>query len=457
MSTVLVWFRRDLRRADHPALHWAGSAGRRAVPVYVDAPHQEAPWPPGAASRWWLQRSLDALARDLAAAGTPLTRLAGDAAEQLTRAARAAGAGTVAWNRALEPALATRDAAVAAALGAAGLEVAQFDSGLLHAPERLVKSDGTPYRVYTPFARRLRQQLATGASPLPAPGRRRRAAAPLPLDRGRDTPGPAEDHPWQAKLEPHWRPGEAGAWDALERFLERAVAGYAEQRDLPGVAGTSRLSPHLHFGEVTPAQLLARLEPFLAGTHGAIRGAERFLAELLWREFAHHLLWHVPDSPQRSLNVRFDEAFWDHDAGLLRRWQQGRTGFALVDAGMHELWQSGWMHNRVRMVAASFLTKQLGLDWRLGAQWFHETLVDADLANNTLGWQWVAGCGVDAAPYHRIFNPELQAERFDPAGDYRRRWLPAAYRRRPPPPLVDLRAARSAALARYRERGRRQV
>jgi deoxyribodipyrimidine photo-lyase len=452
MSTVLVWFRRDLRRADHPALHWAGSAGRRAVPVYVDAPHQEAPWPPGAASRWWLQRSLDALARDLAAAGTPLTRLAGDAAEQLTRAARAAGAGTVAWNRALEPALAARDAAVAAALDDAGLEVALFDSGLLHAPDLLVKNDGTPYRVYTPFARRLRRQLHTGASPLPAPAPRRRAAAPLPLDCGRDLPGLCKTHPWQVKLEPYWQPGEAGAWDALERFLDEAVAGYAHQRDLPGVAGTSRLSPHLHFGEVTPAQLLARLEPFLAGAHGAAGGAERFLAELLWREFAHHLLWHFPDSPQRSLNARFDDAFWSHDAGLLRRWQQGRTGFALVDAGMHELWQSGWMHNRVRMVAASLLTKQLGLDWRLGAQWFWETLVDADLANNTLGWQWVAGCGVDAAPYHRIFNPELQARRFDPAGDYCRRWLPAAYRRRPPPPLVDLRAARSAALARYRQR-----
>ncbi len=450
MNTILVWFRRDLRIADHPALAWASREGRRALPVYVHAPHEEAPWAPGGASRWWLHRSLAALDAELEGLGLALTHLAGDSASTLARAAREAGASGIAWNRALEPHLAERDATVAAALRDAGLEVVLFDSGLLHAPDRQVKDDGTAYRVYTPFAKRLRQRLHEIPAPVDVPAAARSAQPPLSGDLGLDGLGLLDAHPWHAKLARHWQPGESGAWDHLETFLEHAVAAYDRRRDQPGVVGTSRLSPHLHFGEITPAQVLARLAPHLDGAPGAAKGAERFVSELLWREFAHHVLWHFPESPQRSLNPRYDRGFWRSDARLLELWQHGRTGIALVDAGMRELWATGWMHNRVRMVAASFLTKQLGLDWRVGAAWFWDTLVDADLANNTLGWQWVAGCGVDAAPFYRIFNPDLQAEKFDTAAHYRHSWLPETYRREPPPPVVDLRAARQAALDRYR-------
>jgi deoxyribodipyrimidine photo-lyase len=442
VNDTLVWFRRDLRLADHPALAWACRDGRRAVPAYVHAPHEEAPWSPGAASRWWLHHSLRSLAGELDRAGLALTHLAGDSADQLLHAAREAGADAIAWNRALEPRLAARDDAVAAILRDAGLQVALFDSGLLHAPERLIKDDGTAYRVFSPFARRLRRTL-DGVTVTPPPATTSRRSRPLAIDTGLDALGLLDAHPWHAGLGDHWRPGEAAAWDRLETFLADTVAGYDRRRDLPGTPGTSRLSPHLHFGEITPAQALALLEPYLAGEHGPSTGA--------WREFAHHVLWHFPDSPQRSLNARYDRGFWRDDARLLELWQRGRTGIALVDAGMRELWQTGWMHNRVRMVAASFLVKQLGLDWRQGAAWFWDTLVDADLANNTLGWQWVAGCGVDAAPYYRIFNPDLQAEKFDADAGYRKSWLSESYHRNPPEPVVDLRAARAAALDRYQE------
>ena len=450
MNPTLVWYRRDLRVADHPALDWACGEGRSAVPVYVHAPAEEAPAAPGGASRWWLHHSLGALSRDLEARGLALTFLAGASHEQLARAARAANATSVAWNRALEPRLAERDEAVAARLRDAGLEVVLFDSGLLHAPDRLLKDDGTAYRVYTPFAKRLRRELDVPA-PLPAPERVHQRHEPLAIDVGIDALGLLDKHPWQVKLARHWQPGERSAWDRLETFVAQTIVDYDRQRDLPGVEGTSRLSPHLHFGEITPAQVHARLAPHLAGETGTAKGAERFLSELLWREFAHHVLWHFPESPMRSLDARFDGGFWRNDKRLLKLWQQGRTGIALVDAGMRELWETGWMHNRVRMVVASFLTKQLGLDWRHGAAWFWDTLVDADLANNTLGWQWVAGCGVDAAPFYRIFNPDLQAEKFDAADRYRASWLPDAYRRNPPRPLVDLRLARAAALDRYQE------
>jgi deoxyribodipyrimidine photo-lyase len=449
VTSTLVWFRRDLRLADHPALAWAGADSRRPVPVYVDAPDAEVPWPSGGATRWWLHRSLAVLDLELRTAGLALTHLAGDPVAELARAAQEAGADTVAWNRALEPGLAARDEAVAAGLRDRGLAVALFDSGLLHAPRRLQKDDGGAYRVFTPFARRLRRDLRP-VDPAPPPEPRDGPGTALAIDLGLDRLGLLQDPPWHARLEHHWEPGEAGAWRRLEVFLDESITDYDRRRDLPGTGGTSRLSPHLHFGEITPVQVLARLAPHLAGDRGATVGAERFLGELLWREFAHYVLHHRPESPTTSLDARYDRSgFWIDDPEGLRRWQRGETGIALVDAGMRELWATGWMHNRVRMVAASFLVKQLGVDWRHGAAWFHDTLVDADLANNTLGWQWVAGCGVDAAPYFRVFNPDLQAKKFDADATYRNRWLPDAYRRHPPTPLVDLRQARAAALDRY--------
>ena len=303
--------------------------------------------------------------------------------------------------------------------------------------------------MFTPFWRNARQQLE---SALPAPGPRlpRGRWAGLDLPGGGDVAslGLLDAHPWHRKLHDHWEPGEEAARRQLERFLASGAEVYKSAREFPARAGSSRLSPHLHFGEITPATLVRALAPRLAAARGE-EGAslECFLSELGWREFAHHVLWHYPDSAERSMNPRFRDGFWADNDDWLEAWREGRTGIPLVDAGMRELWATGWMHNRVRMLVGSFLTKNLGIHWRFGARWFWDTLVDADLASNTLGWQWVAGCGVDAAPYFRIFNPETQAKRFDPEGVYVRRWLGDDLR---PAPIVDLAESRRDALSRYR-------
>jgi deoxyribodipyrimidine photo-lyase len=280
---------------------------------------------------------------------------------------------------------------------------------------------------------------------------------------------------WDAGLRQHWQPGERGAHKLLGRFFEDALPGYAEGRDRPDRDFTSRLSPHLHFGEIGPHQILWALEELRRAKQLAA-GGESFMRELGWREFSHHVLHHFPHTASDSMNPRFDGFPWaQEDAGAIARWQRGETGVPIVDAGMRQLWQSGWMHNRVRMLVASFLTKNLRLHWLHGARWFWDTLVDADLANNTMGWQWTAGSGADAAPYFRIFNPVTQGERFDPSGEYVRRWVPelahvdaslihqpwkdpallktTGYRS----PMIDLAASRDAALAAWRGSAPRQA
>jgi deoxyribodipyrimidine photo-lyase len=446
-QTTLVWFRRDLRLHDNPALRAAAAAGR-VVPLFVWSPDEEAPWAPGAASRWWLHHSLDALGAALARRGAPLVIRRGPSLDALRAVAREAGATAVSWNRLYEPAARARDAAAEQALRADGLSVETFNAALLAEPHAVATGAGDPYRVFTPFWRTVAPRL--GAQPPgPAPAKLAGAAVPgEPLA----ALGLLPRIDWAGGLAQAWRPGEAGALAALDDFCESALSAYAAGRDRPGEPGTSRLSPHLHFGEIGPRQVVARILGLQARGRGA--GTETFLKELGWREFAHHLLWHFPRTPDEPLDARFRRLPWRTDGATdLRRWQRGRTGFPIVDAGLRELWATGWMHNRVRMIAASLLAKNLLVPWQEGARWFWETLVDADLANNTLGWQWTAGCGADAAPFFRIFNPVLQSRKFDPQGRYLRRWLPelagvadADLHEPRPEAMVDLAATRARAL-----------
>jgi deoxyribodipyrimidine photo-lyase len=423
LSTALVWFRRDLRLADNPALATALARHAQVIPVFVHAPEEEAPWPPGAAQRVWLQHSLAALDGALRTLGSRLLLRHGPSLAALRRLVAETEASAVYWNRLYEPAITARDRDIKQALRTDGLEAESFNAALLAEPWTLQTRQAGPYRVYTPFARALRQTAIE--APQPAPRR-------LPAVSGKLLSEPLESLAllprvrWDRALIAHWQPCEDGAGQALRRFLKQGLAGYREGRNLPGEPFVSRLSPHLHFGEIGPRQLWQAVQSQAAGAPeaGLAAGAETFLNELIWREFAHHLLYHFPHTPEQPLDARFARFPWADNDGALAAWQRGRSGIPIVDAGMRELWQTGWMHNRVRMIVASFLTKNLLLPWQHGARWFWDTLLDADLASNTLGWQWTAGCGADAAPYFRIFNPVLQGARFDPLGRYVRRWVP---------------------------------
>lgn len=472
MSTAIVWFRRDLRLHDQPALAAALRAGHHIVPLYVHAPEEEAPWAPGAASCWWLHHSLAALAADLRKLGSDLLLRSGDSLVQLEQVAEAVGAEAVYWNRLYEPVVIERDQAIKRALRQRGLHVESHNGALLIEPWQVQTGQGDPYKVFTPFWRNASQRV-TEVEVVPAPTR----LPPLPS--GVDGDSLDDWHllpkiPWDKGLRSEWQPGEAGAQVRLQELLSDTLGGYREQRDYPDRIGTSRLSPHLHFGEISPRQIVAAIRS--ARGHSATwqENADFYVRELGWREFSHHLLYHFPATTQEPLNPRFADFPWREDAQALQAWQRGRTGIPIVDAGMRELWHTGWMHNRVRMLVASLLTKNLGQHWLHGARWFWDTLVDADLANNSQGWQWTAGSGADAAPYFRIFNPATQGERFDTDGHYVATWLPELatlpmpWRQRPwtapaaeldraglaadsvyRQPIVDLASSREQALAAY--------
>ena len=465
MSAALVWFRRDLRLSDNAALAAAVATGLPVVPVYVHAPDEEAPWAPGAASNWWLHHSLAALDADLRARGSRLIVRRGPTAAALDALIAETGATIVVWNRLYEPAIVSRDTAIKASLRERGIEARSFNAGQLVEPWEIATGGGGPYRVFTPFWRNLSARITPTAPTAPAARVETPALSSVPLD----DLGLRPAIPWDVGFPAHWTPGEAGALAALETFLDGAVGPYASDRDRPDRPGTSRLSPHLHFGEIGPRQVVHALHQ-----QGLDERAAPFVRELGWREFSTHLLHHYPRTCDAPLNAEFERFPWaEPDPATLRAWQRGRTGIPIVDAGMRELWSTGWMHNRVRMIVASFLTKNLRYHWLHGARWFWDTLVDADLANNTQGWQWSAGSGADAAPYFRIFNPVLQGERFDPEGTYVKRHvaelsrLPAKVIHKPwtlrptelaalgldatpyARPIVDLAASREAALAAY--------
>ena len=471
MTTAIVWFRRDFRLSDNPALTEALLTCERVVPLYVHAPEEDGRWAPSSASRWWLHHSLRALDDSLRKRGSCLIIRRGPSLETLRAIVGQTGAERIYWNRLYEPELIARDTETKRALRSDGLIVESSNSALLHEPWTI-----KPYKVFTPYWTAV-QRLDLQQTPLPAP----KALPPLPA-RFETLPPEAlrllPTIPWDSGLKENWQAGENAAQRRLQNFIASALAGYAEKRDRPDYAGTSRLSPHLHFGEIGPRQIVHAIR-IHTGAHesptGILKNAESYLRELVWREFAHHLLYHFPRTTEYPLDERFARFPWAAEyTEALTAWRKGMTGFPIVDAGMRELWHSGWMHNRVRMMVASFLTKNLRISWLEGARWFWDTLVDADLANNTLGWQWTAGCGADAAPYFRIFNPVLQGERFDPNGDYVRRWipelarLPASHIHRPwqapsallqnsgvdlgetyPRPIVDLRISREQALAAF--------
>lgn len=426
-APVILWFRQDLRLQDNEALKAALATGSPIIPLYLWDVESAGDWPIGAAARWWLHHSLKALGESLRSRGTQLLLLQGKAETVVPALARETGAVAVYWNCCYEPAAIERDNRVAAALTSAGVEVKSHRSALLFEPDAVVNKQGKPFQVFTPYWRY--------CLTLPVP-------SPVSLSK-RDVFQPPDAWPkavtleklgllpalgWASEFGKVWTPGETGAHDALRRFLADRAGVYDEEREIPSRRGTSHLSPHLHFGEISPRQIWAEVRRLSesSGIFPLNRGLQRFLEELGWREFAHHLLYHFPNTPTQPLRTQFRGFSWanDPDGSRLRAWQRGRTGYPIVDAGMRELWSTGWMHNRVRMIVASFLVKHLRLPWTEGAAWFWDTLVDADLANNTMGWQWSAGCGADAAPYFRIFAPVKQGERFDPDGAYVKRWLP---------------------------------
>jgi len=423
MQKILLWFRRDLRLSDNPALHAA--KGTRIIPVYIHAPEEEAPWVCGAASRWWLHHSLRALAMQLKDVGSRLILRRGESLAELLALIHETGASAVYLNRLYEPASIARDTRIKTTLRAQGIDYRSFAGNLLFEPWQIQTRSGTAYKVFTPYWRACQQQ-GLPSDVIPAP-RKLPAVSTRLQSLAIDTLQLLPRLNWDAQFYRHWQPGEHGARRRLREFIKHKLPDYQEARDQPAQAATSGLSPHLHFGELSPRQLVCAAEQrIVQQTDSAVsKQAQEFLRELVWREFTHHVLYHFPYTTKKPLNPVYENFPWQRrTTTLLAAWQHGRTGFPIVDAGMRELWATGIMHNRVRMIVASLLCKNLGHHWLLGAKWFWDTLVDADLAQNSFNWQWVAGCGADAAPYFRIFNPVTQSKKYDPEGLYLRHWLP---------------------------------
>ncbi|MEM9345047.1 MAG: deoxyribodipyrimidine photo-lyase [Planctomycetota bacterium] len=476
MTTTIHWFRNDLRLADNPAL--ADAAKRGAVlPVFIWHPKEHGGWVPGEARQWWLHQSLESLNESLEAIGSRLILLRGEPLAVLKELAEQSAADGVVWNRRYEPSLIESDKQVKQGLIDAGIEVQSFNGALLFEPWQAQTKQGKPYQVYSPF-RRFIEALPEPEKPKPAP-KKLEALKDWPASEKLDRLGLMPCIQWYDGMAEAWQPGEAGGAHNLKAFAKLAVKAYNDQRDLPAVRGTSHLSPHLHHGEVSPRQAYHAAAKRL---RAAIDPAEKknithYIHELYWREFGYHLIYHFPHTPDQPLRDKYAAFPWiDHRKGEgkahLKAWQRGMTGYPIVDAGMRQLYATGWMHNRVRMIVASFLVKHLLISWEAGAAWFWDTLVDADLASNTLGWQWAGGCGADAAPYFRIFNPITQGEKFDSKGEYVRLWcpelkdVPNKYLMKPwecpplelqaagvtlgvdyPKPIVDHKSARELALA----------
>ena len=484
-QTAIVWFRNDLRLADNPALHRAVDDSAAVVPLFIWAPEEEGDWPPGGAHRWWLHHALQALDANLREKGSRLTLRTGESLRELRAVLCATGADAVYWNKRYAPALFQRDLAMEEALREDGTAFEVFDSRILHDPDRIQTTSGGPYHVYTPFWNKLKATLEV-PPPLGAPHMGASNAPeswPASADIGELalTPEAQDGVDWAEGFRATWSAqgagravGEQGAHERLDFFLEHKLANYAELRDRPDRDGTSMLSPRLHHGELSPRQVWHAVQDWIQ--NGVMRAqADVFLQEIAWREFSYHILHHYPETLTEPLKEKFKAFnFKAQSKVALERWQKGQTGYPVVDAALRQLWRLGWMHNRMRMTVGSFLTKDLLIPWDEGARWFWDTLVDGDLGNNTMGWQWCAGCGADAQPFFRIFNPVSQGTKYDPNGDYVRRWvpelkdLPTKHLHAPwdapedvldktgvtlgetyPEPIVDHKTARERALERY--------
>ncbi len=415
MSTVLVWLRNDLRVADNPALDAALRSGERVVALFVHET-DKAIRAPGGAARWWLHQSLTALGKDLAGSGVALQVETGPATEVVDRVRRELEAGSVHWNRRYGPGQREVDAAIQSELRKKGVNVVSYAGNVLIEPWDIETGQGRPYSVFTPFWKALKQRNIV--RPLPRSPMEKTKVSTDEIDSDYTQPK------WAGKLAQHWNVGESAAQQRLAQFLEHCVEDYPKGRDYPARSVTSQLSAHLRSGEISVRQIWHAARTFAHAHPDSASAVEKFLSELAWRDFSYHQLYHRDDIANSPMQAKYADLKWRHAPMQLKAWQTGQTGIPLIDAGMRELWETGYMHNRVRMLAASFLTKNLLIDWREGEHWFWDCLVDADDANNPASWQWVAGSGLDAAPYFRIFNPVTQGERFDPEGDYVRRWVP---------------------------------
>lgn len=417
----IVWFRQDLRLADNLALKAAIDLGANIIPTYIWSPAETPNSSPGAASKWWLHQSLSSLDKSLNNLGSKLIIRQGNSLETLQNLIKETKAKAVFWNRSYEPDAIERDKQIKKNLKEQGLLVESFNSNLLFEPWNTLNSSKKPFQVFTPFWKSCLEKVV-----------------PFPLSTPKSLASPdiwpKTDSLFDLGLEPkmNWTMGIVKTWDVgeniaatkLNKLLEGKIFYYQEKRDRPDLEGVSKLSPYLHFGEISPRQIWHAVKSLEINTSEKQENIDSYLRQLGWREFAYHLLFYFPNTVNQPLREKYINFPWINNLKQLEFWQKGKTGYPIVDAGMRELWTTGWMHNRVRMIVASFLIKHLLIDWKKGERWFWDTLVDADLANNVLGWQWTAGCGADAAPYFRIFNPTIQAEKFDPEGNYIRQWVP---------------------------------
>lgn len=407
-SPVIVLFRQDLRLNDNPALTYACHTGCPIIPLYILDDSQAGKWKIGGASRWWLHHSLLSLDNSLREKGSQLYLYKGKTADILSRLIQKYNVSALFFNRCYEPYAIQLEQQLQKLIHSEG-----YNGSLLFEPWEIVNKQNQPFKVFTPFWNRCLDVQSIDAS-FPEPkGFVTKKIESATLDSLQLLPRHSD---WTKKLQPYWQIGEKAAYLKLEKFLSQSLEDYDHDRDFPSLNTTSSLSPHLHFGEISPRQIFNKAKNHLK--------SDKFLSEIGWREFSYYQLYHFPELPEKPWKKEFENFPWDKNLELLERWQKGETGYPIVDAGMRQLWTTGWMHNRVRMICASFLIKDLFLPWQLGAEWFWDTLVDADLANNSASWQWVAGSGFDAAPFFRIFNPILQSKKFDPEGSYIKKWVP---------------------------------
>lgn len=419
MSTALYWFRQDLRCQDNPALTLACKSHDKIIPLYIKEKTESVPL--GGAQYWWLHHSLTALKKSLQEVKLDLFLRQANPLNLIKELCKEHEISAVYWNRCYEPEHIARDQKIKAELKSLGIAVISCNGSLLNEPWDVVNQSGTYFKVFTPYWRHcLKQTRVTSLMHISSWPKLHTIASESLKDWDLLPTNPN----WAIEFADFWQPGEEGALEKLAEFTTEHMTGYKHNRDIPGQSGTSRLSPHLHFGEVSPQQIWMAIHQAMHHPHSDHPSAQTYLSELGWREFCYQLMYHFPSLPKANFKEQFNHFPWQNDKHGLAQWKKGVTGYPIVDAGMRELWHTGYMHNRVRMIVASFLTKDLMIDWREGAAWFWDTLLDADLANNSANWQWVAGSGADASPYYRIFNPVLQGEKFDPQGDYVKRWVP---------------------------------